>query len=165
MQIAGSAQPCAHVKLKLHPDEHWHLLVTQEFDAHSALSPQTAPAVFFVQRRSAPMAVHTFVWHTPFTVQTAPKGFPVHFLLEQMLEMQPAPVEQDEPLGNAARHTFCWLQSEGTESTSGNVSFSRTDFLVNTNLTFYSQVKHCVLQASAWSTFLQDIVQKVIRVL
>ena len=109
MQVAGSAQPCVHVKLKLHPDEHWHLLVMQEFDAHSALRPQTAPAVFFVQRRSAPMAVHTFVWHTPFTVQTAPNGFPVHFPLEQMLETQPARVVQEEPLGNAAQHTLCWL--------------------------------------------------------
>ena len=89
MQVAGSLQPCAHVKVNVHADEHWHTPVMQEAEAHSACAPQTAPGTFCVHRRLTPMAVQT-------------------------LETQSAPVLQGESLGNAAQHKCCWLKSKGT---------------------------------------------------
>ena len=114
MQVAGSVQPCAHVK-DVHAEEHSQVLATQESEAHSLFFEQRAPATFFVHLSSAPMAVHMFDLHMPFTVQSEPNGFPAHIPLRQMVEMQPALIVQDEPLGNAAQHTFCWLKSKETE--------------------------------------------------
>ena len=88
MQVAGSVQPCAHAKVNAHAGEHWHTPVMQDCEAHSAFAEQTAPGTFFVHRRSAPMAVHVLVLHIPFSVQPAPSGCPIHFLLEQMLDTQ-----------------------------------------------------------------------------
>ena len=115
LQIAPSAQPCAHVKENVHADEHWHTLLMQEFEAHAAFRLQAAPGTLFVHWRCDPMAVHTCVAHTPFSVQTAPTGFPTHLPLRQVLETHSALVVHGELLGNAAQHTCCWLKVKGTE--------------------------------------------------
>ena len=114
MQVAGSVQPCAHVK-DVHAGEHSQVRAMQLAEAHSLFLVQRAPATFFVHLRSAPMAVHMFDRHMPFTVQSSPIGFPAHIPLRQMVEMQPASIVQDEPLGSSAQHTFCWLKSKETE--------------------------------------------------